>query len=321
MSFRYSWFLIAFALVPAVAPAQWLGRPIPGTPRTADGKPNLAAPAPRLADGKPDLSGTWESESEGGNRAGVSAAGPPNKYFSNVLADFKTPESIMQPATLAQYNKSVKAEFADSPLAHCQPAGMPLADAMTNPYKLVQTPGLIMMMYERDTTFRQIYTDGRSLPADPQPTWLGYSVGRWDGDTLVVETNGVTDRAWLDARGHTHTEGLHITERFHRVNFGKMEVAITIDDPKAYTKPFSYTLVQNLFPDSDVLEFFCSDDEKDVNHYRGKQVPREAGTAGSRRPRAFARAVPPGRPRAAKSGWLRCFRALFCLAGRANGYA
>jgi hypothetical protein len=147
---------------------------------------------------------------------------------------------------------------------------MPLADAMTNPYKLVQNPNLIIMMYERDTTFRQVHLDGRSLPTDPQPTWMGYSVGNWDGDTLVVETNGVTDRAWLDARGHTHSDALRITERFHRVNFGRMDVEIKIDDPKAYAQPFTYTLVQYLLPDTDILEFFCTDNEKDTGHYRGK---------------------------------------------------
>jgi len=122
------------------------------------------------------------------------------------------------------------------------------------------------MLYERDTTFRQVYTDGRKLPDNPQPSWLGYSVGKWDGDTLVVDTIGFNDRGWLDARGHMHSEALHLTERFHRVNFGEMDVQLTIDDAQTYTRPFTINLKQRLLPDSDVLESFCAENEKDARH-------------------------------------------------------
>ncbi len=147
---------------------------------------------------------------------------------------------------------------------------MPLAEIAPAPYKIVQTPGMTVMLYERDTTFRQVYTDGRELPNDPQPAWLGYSVGKWDGDSLVVETIGLNDRSWLDARGHTHSDALHLTERFQRLDFGHMEVRMTIDDPKTYTKPFTIKLRQRLLPDTDLLESFCVENEKDLIHIEGK---------------------------------------------------
>ena len=122
------------------------------------------------------------------------------------------------------------------------------------------------MLYERDTTYRQVFTDGRNLPGDPQPSWLGYSVGKWDGDTLIVESIGFNDRGWLDTRGHTHTEALRLTERFHRLSFGRMDVDLTIDDPQTYTRPFTIRLKQRLLPDTDLLESFCAENEKDASH-------------------------------------------------------
>jgi hypothetical protein len=147
---------------------------------------------------------------------------------------------------------------------------MPLVEIAPAPYKIIQTPGLIVMLYERDTTYRQVHMDGRKLPDDPQPTWLGYSVGKWDGDSLVVESTGFNERGWLDARGHTHSEALHLTERFRRLNFGEMEVQLTIYDPKTYTKPFTIKLKQRLVPDTDLLESFCIENEKDVSHYNAR---------------------------------------------------
>jgi hypothetical protein len=143
---------------------------------------------------------------------------------------------------------------------------MPLVEMAPAPYKIIQTSGLTLMLYERDTTFRQVHTDGRKLPDDPQPSWLGYSVGKWDGDSLVVDSNGFNDRGWLDARGHTHSEALHLTERFRRVDFGHMDLRITIDDPKTYSRPFTIQLKQRLIPDSDLLESFCAENEKDASH-------------------------------------------------------
>ena len=150
---------------------------------------------------------------------------------------------------------------------------MPIVEIAPAPYKILQTPRMIAMLYERDTTFRQVYTDGRKLPEDPQPTWLGYSVGKWDGDSLVVDTTGFNDRGWLDARGHTHSEALHITERFHRLDFGHMEVQMTIDDPQTYHRPFTIKLKQHLLPDTDVLEAFCAENERDLPHIEASSGP------------------------------------------------
>ncbi len=258
---------IVLLAVPALLPGQWAEQPTPGTPRLANGKANLTAPAPRSADGKPNLAGIWLTESGKGE---YNPEGPPSKYFSDILSDLKAETGLMQPPTAAAMQKYSANEFLDAPISHCQPAGVPLADMMTNPYKVVETPGLILVLYERDMTFRQIFTDGRKIPDDPQPTWLGYSVGKWDGDTLVVETSGLNNRSWLDARGHTHSDALRVTERFHRIDFGHMDLQVTINDPKAYTKPFTYTLKQYLMPDTDLFEYFCSDNEKDVGHYKSK---------------------------------------------------
>jgi hypothetical protein len=270
--------LIAFAMVPGLVFAQWLNHRTPGIPRTPDGKPNLSARTPRAADGKPNLSGLWQTDSAPpemlerlipGTTNGAGEE-PLSQYFINILSDIKPEEAPLRPAAAALFQQRAKAFSGKSPLAHCLPEGMPLIEMAPAPYKIVQTPGLTIMLYERDTTFRQVYTDGRMLPDDPQPSWLGYSVGKWEGDALVVDTNGFNDRGWLDARGHTHSEALHLRERFHRIDFGHMEVRLTIDDPQTYTKPFTVLLKQRLQADSDVLESFCAENEKDSTHLEAK---------------------------------------------------
>ena len=204
--------LIALVAAPAFVSAQWLNQRTAGIPRTPDGKPNLAARTPRTADGTPNLSGLWQTESAPAQTLAVSIPDPTNgageeplsQYFINILSDFKAEEAPLKPAAAALFLQRAK-NFSDvSPLSHCLPEGMPLVEMAPAPYKIVQTPGLTVMLYERDTTYRQVYTDGRKLPEDPQPSWLGYSVGKWDGDTFVVESNGFNDRGWLDARGQ-HT--------------------------------------------------------------------------------------------------------------------
>jgi hypothetical protein len=269
--------LFALLAAPAFVRAQWLNHPTPGIPRTPDGKPNLSARTPRAADGRPDLSGLWQTEAAppkdmarllpGGNGTGED---PPSQYFLNIFSDFKPEEEPLQPAAAALFRQRVQNFAKESPLSHCLPTGVPIAETAPAPYKIIQTPGLTAMLYERDTTYRQVYTDGRKLPDDPQPIWLGYSVGKWDGDSLVVDTVGFNDRSWLDARGHTHSDALHLTERFHRLDFGHMEVQMTIDDPKTYTRPFTMTLKQRLLPDSDLLESFCAENERDLTHFVGK---------------------------------------------------
>jgi hypothetical protein len=258
--------------------AQWLDHRTPGIPRTADGKPNLSAPAPRTADGKPDLSGLWQTEAAPpdlldriipGETNGAGEE-PLSQYYINIFFDYKPDEVPLKPDAAEQFRKRAPTFSKESPLPHCLPIGMPLVEMSPAPYKMLQTPGATMMLYERDTTYRQIFTDGRKLPDDPQPSWLGYSVGKWDGDSFVVDSAGFNNRGWLDARGHTHSEALHLTERFHRVDFGHMDLQLTIDDPQTYTKPFTIQVKQRLLPDTDLLESFCAENEKDSAHLGGK---------------------------------------------------
>jgi len=254
--------------------AQWLGYPTSGIPRTRDGKANLNAPTPRGRDGKPDLSGLWVTEPAPAELRSrlipdiTNAVGeePLSQYFINIFSDFKPGDEPVRPQEAAALHEREAAFSHISPIAHCLPEGMPLVEMAPAPYKILQHPGLTVMLYERDTTYRQIYTDGRKLPADPSPTWLGYSVGRWDGDTFVVESNGFNTRGSLDARGHTLSEFLHLTERFRRVNVGTMLLELSFDDPKTHTRPFSVHIKQHLMPDSDLLESFCNENGKDAVH-------------------------------------------------------
>ena len=249
----------AIAMVCLVTPAvhaQWLNYRQPGVPRTADGKVNLTAPAPRAADGKPDLSGTWETE--GG-------------YFGNLARDLKPGDLLMYPWAEALVAENQRNLHKNDPMVACLPPGVPRINlggnrTMPHPFKIVQTPALVVLLYETSTnqTFRQVFLDNRPLPADPQPSWLGYSVGRWEGDTLVIETNGLNGRAWIDTgSGHPQTEAGRVTERFTRRDFGHMDLDITIDDPKAYQKPWRVKVPVNLLPDSDLIETFC-ENEKDL---------------------------------------------------------
>jgi len=271
---------VLFAAGILCAQAQWLNYPSPGTPRTRDGKPDLAAKAPRAANGKPDLSGVWHTEYAppgenerlfGDEFATYTVLGDDPrefpKYFLNSLVDFKPEDSPLRPefAELARTNALKKGTLA--PVARCLPQGLPRAD-LTNyaPFKMIQTPTEIAVLYEIDNTFRQIYLDGRKLPEDPQPSWLGYSVGRWDGDTLVVDAAGFNDKSWLDVAGHPHSESLHVEERFHRRDFGHMDLTVKIEDPKIYSHPWSFKVTLVLEPDSDVLENICNENEKDRAH-------------------------------------------------------
>jgi hypothetical protein len=265
---------LVFLCAASAASAQWLNFKAPGTPRARDGKANLLAPAPR-ANSKPDLSGIWQAEGapfrelvkyEPGGFNGL-GEDVPSQYFFNVLSDFKPEEWPFQPEAGAAYRKQAAALRAAMQL--CQPPATPMVDALPVPFKIVQTPGLVLMLFEADTFFRQIFMDGRKHPMDPQPSWLGYSVGRWEGDSLVVESTGFTERSPLDVIGHPHSDALRVTERFQRRDFGHMDVQITINDPKTYTKPFTYTVRERLLPDTDLIEGFCVEDEKDAAHMAG----------------------------------------------------
>jgi len=190
-----------------------------------------------------------------------------SKYLVNILVDFKPGESPLRPEFADVVHQRAKETY---PLTRCLPVGVPADDLLPGPFKIIQTPELILMRNEYENTLRQIYTDGRQPPADPEPLWLGYSVGRWDGDTLQVDTVGFNDKGWLDGMAHPHSEALHVTERFRRRDFGHLDVQLTIDDPKAYTHPFTLKFTERLLPDTDVLEYFCAENEKDRSHIGGK---------------------------------------------------
>src|SRR5579872_12542 len=255
--------------------AQWLNYPDPATPLTPDGKPNLSAKAPRIADGKPDLSGVWQIEPPppgeierlyGPVGAGATAGDDlrdMNKYFFNLFIDFKPGEEPLRPEAVAQTRANLQNVIANSPVAHCLPYGLPNRYFNARPFKIFQTPKAIVMYYELDGTFRQIYTDGRKLPVDPFPSWMGYSTGKWEGDTLVVDTAGFNDKTWLDVRGHPHSESLRVEERFHRRDFGHLDIQATVDDPVMLTKPVAVKFTVLLMPNSDVLENFCMEGERD----------------------------------------------------------
>jgi hypothetical protein len=244
--------ILAIATVPTAA--QWLNYPTPGIPRTPDGKPNLSAPAPRK-DGNPDLSGIWRGDRQN------------TKYFDDVSVDFKPGEFPIQPWADA-LNQERRAGFQqkERPDANCIPIGVPQYYDVGAPFKIVQEPGLVVILYEPFGAFRQIFLDGRPLPKDPNPTWTGYSVGRWEGDTLVVETTGFNGKKWLDQGGHPTTDALRTTERFRRPDFGHLDIQFTVDDPKAYTKPWMLNLPHLLFADTELLEFVCNENEKDLKH-------------------------------------------------------
>jgi hypothetical protein len=270
---------ILTALPPALS-AQWPSYPKAGSPRSADGKLNLSAPAPRTRDGKPDLSGVWENigwrelaavsnnvSGTGGSpgQARLLTAGPA-MFFDLASA---VPGGIpLQPSAAEIKRKRMADNNKDNPDAHCLPLGNMQLHTHPEPRKIIQTPDLIVILYEGNAGVRQIFTDGRPLPRnDPQPWWFGYSTGRWEGDTLVVETIGFRDGGWLDVNGTPLTDTGKLTERFRRPNYGNLEIDVTIEDPKAYTRPWTVTVKQRLMVDAELIEFVCAENEKDVQHF------------------------------------------------------
>ena len=222
-----------------------------------DGKPNLSAPAPKTADGKPDITGLWQPP-------------PPPAYLENIAKDLKPGELTMQPWAEALYKQRRETESKDDPSGSCIPGGVPRSYLPPYPFKILSLPGEVIILFEAIHSYRQIFTDGREPPTDPNPTWLGYSVGKWDGDAFEIQTSGFKDKGWLDNNGHPGSDALHVTERLHRKDFGHMDVQVTINDPKAYAMPWTATLPLTLDPDGELLEFICSENEKDVQHLVGK---------------------------------------------------
>lgn len=234
--------------------AQWLNYPTPGIPRLPDGKPNLTAPAPKTTDGTPDLSGTWQ---------------PVPGYTGNIAKDLKPGEVPFQPWAEALYKHRQETEGREDPQARCVLSGVPRENVVPYPFKILNTPAALVILYEALHSYRQIFTDGRPLPKNPNPAWMGYSIGHWDGDTFVVESSGFVDNNWLDNGGHPGTEKMRLTERFHRRDFGHIDLQMTIDDSKAYTRPWTVKLGFVLV-DTELIEYVCDENEKDVTHLVGK---------------------------------------------------
>ena len=256
----------------AACSAQWINYRDPRVPRTRAGKPDRTAPAPRTPDGKPDLSGVWQVEPSPwdelkplvGNLNDVFAPGDDlrdfSKYAINILADFKPEDEPLRPEAKAALR-------APRPAAtSCLPQGIPFVYLLPTPSKWIQTPRSIAIVLEGMNGVRQVYLDGRQPPADRMPLWQGYSVGKWEGSTLVVDTVGFNEKTRLDAIGHPHSEDLHETARYHRRDFGHMDVEVTMDDPKMYTRPFRIKYTAGLLPDTDILEYVCEENEKDLPH-------------------------------------------------------
>ena len=281
--------------------AQWAPHPTRGVPRNANGEPNLAGPPPKTADGKPDLSGMWQNGGGGqrGQRGGANAAGGQGRGGATPAAPAPTapapaPAPPANPIPLASFGNAgsgfpeglpyqtwaadlVKQRQADNskdnPDAHCLPMGFMQFHTHPQPRKIIQTPDVILIIYEANSGLRQIFLDGRPLPGpDAEPWWYGYSVGKWEGDTLVVESRGFRDGEWLDVRGSPLTTAAKVTEKFRRPNYGTLEVEITVDDPKAYTKPWTVRLNQRVMLNTELIEFIC--EERDATHYVGAEVKK-----------------------------------------------
>ena len=279
MRFRLCWFgLILAGAMPSVS-AQWLNYPARGTPLTRDGKPDLTAKAPRSSYGKPDLSGVWQIEPPqpgeierlygdlGANVVAGDDLRTFSRYFINLFIDFKRGEEPIRPEAAALSLKN-RQTITGSPRAHCLPFSLPQRYFLPFPLKIFQTTEEIVIFYEADGAFRQIHTDGRKLPVDPFPAWMGYSTGKWSGDTLVVETAGFNDKTWLDVSGHPHSEALRVQEHFHRRDFGHMDIEATVEDPQTLTQPVTVKFTELLIPNSDVLENFCAEGERDQAYLR-----------------------------------------------------
>lgn len=255
---RHLLFMLAALVVGTTATAQWLNYPAPGIPRLPNGKPNLSAPTPRTVDGKPDLYGLWESERV------LQGPLPAGRFQPAAEIAIKPEDVVLTPEGEALQSQRKENRFLD---AQCLPPQLATRELL--PFKILPLKGMVAILYEMHTSYRQIFTDGRELPKDPNPTWSGYSVGKWDGDTLVVDTTGFNDADSILPGRRPHGDALHIIERFWRRDFGHLEIQFTIDDPRVYAKPWSFKGDAHLIPDTELLEYVCSENEKDLKHMVG----------------------------------------------------
>lgn len=260
---------VCFGLLTGPLAGQWLNYPTAGVPRTPDGKPDLAAACPRTADGKPDLSGLWIMPTKRQGNPDFPGCEPVADEFINIGASLQGGLPY-QPWAAALVKTRRSEQRVHDPMSRCLPIGPIRLHTWNGPQKFVQTRGLLVILNELDTSYRQIFTDGRPLPVDPNPSWNGYSSGKWEGDTLAVETNGLRAGIWLDAMGNPMTDAARITERFRRIDFGHLEIELTVNDPKAYTRPWTVTLHEVIDLNTDLLNFICADNEKDSSHLSSK---------------------------------------------------
>jgi hypothetical protein len=259
--------LVAAAEVPS---AQWLNYQTPGIPRSADGKPDLTAPAPRTSDGKPDLSGLWAPPCLNCSTS--------ERHFFNLAKDLNPADVQMTPWAAAIAKQRQSRDHVDDPFGYCLPPGVPRIYFVIGAFRIVQAANVTAFLHETAAgwIFRQVFTDGRPVPAVTEPTWLGYSVGRWEGETFVIESSGFRDGGWLDTQvGRPHSDALRVTERLRRRDFGHIDLAITIDDAKAFVKPWTVTTSLTYQADTELLESFCDNHDKTMEHRRITPPPAE----------------------------------------------
>ncbi|HEY8555498.1 MAG TPA: hypothetical protein VIL43_13290 [Burkholderiales bacterium] len=258
--------LLAAALAASPSRAQWIGYPTAGVPRTADGKADMTAPAPRTADGKPDLSGIWisdrtppgeETPSDGLNL-------PSGRQMANIGIDLPGGKLPYRPWLAELVERRTARQSIDDPHIRCLPDNFLRAYGLPHMLKFVQTPDLLVVLNEMNAGYRQVFLDGRALPEDPTPSWQGYSSGRWVGDTLVIDTIGVRDDTWIDWNGSVITEAAKVREEIRRPDFGHLQIRVTVDDPKAYTEPWTVTLNQRIVVDAELIDEICLENEQFV---------------------------------------------------------
>jgi len=266
---------VTLMLVQSAAAAQWITIKTPDVPLLPNGKPNLSAPAPRTSDGRPDLSGLWMTTSTTPCpdliRDGQDCQEKDIPSLQAISLGYGMPGGLpYQPWAAALVKQRTADNSKDDPHSHCLPSNTPRIWTLPHRQKIIQTPRLLIVLNEFSSAYRQIYTDGRALPVDPQPSWNGYSVGRWQGPTLVVETNGLSKNVWLDISGSPISEDARITERLRRPDYGHLDVEITVDDPKTYTKPWTATVHEFIQLNIEMIDEVCLENEKSGQHLVGK---------------------------------------------------
>jgi hypothetical protein len=267
--------VMAVVVIAEPASGQWLKYPTPGVARTKDGKVNLSAPAPRTRDGKPDFSGVWLTgnplpcnKATGEDFLECGAELPLSRDGINIGATLPGGTPPYRPEVTELVRKRMADQAKDDPHVRCLPDTFIRSYGLPHMQKFLQVPGLLVMLDEMNANYRQIFTDGRPLPRDPVPAWNGWSSAVWEGDTLVVKSNGFRDDLWLDIAGSPLTEAATTVERIRRPDYGHIEIELTVDDPKAYTKPWTVHLTQQIVVDTDLVDEICLENEKSSKHMK-----------------------------------------------------